>query len=181
MSSKKPKGKQKITIKKIEKDEDRRDRLSKRRNGIYTKLSELSVRCGAEVGFLMFSESGKPYAFGSPSFRAVAERFLHGDASSSSSTLPQTILDQQKMQMEELCKFYNTLVEKAAVEKEKAKKMTALAEALPVENDAWWRVELAEVKDNEEVKKLLEKYEGLFGKLRQELAIRSHRERDVGK
>lgn len=75
--------------------------------------------------------------------------------------------------MGELCKFYNNLVEKAAAEEEKAITMAALAEALPLENDAWWRVEPAEVKDNEEVKKLLEKYEGLFDKPREELAARS--------
>ncbi|KAG2303926.1 hypothetical protein Bca52824_032577 [Brassica carinata] len=53
--------------------------FSKRRNGIYNKLSELSILCGADVGCLIYSGSGKPFTFGSPSFDVVAQRFLHGN------------------------------------------------------------------------------------------------------
>ncbi|EOA33477.1 hypothetical protein CARUB_v100214251mg, partial [Capsella rubella] len=76
---------QKIDIKKIEKSKDRLVKLSKRRNGIYTKLCELSVLSGVHIAFLGYTDSGKPFTFGSPSFQAVAERFLNSEASSSSS------------------------------------------------------------------------------------------------
>ncbi|XP_018474446.2 agamous-like MADS-box protein AGL61 [Raphanus sativus] len=68
MAGKKTKGKQKIDIKKVTKNEDKMVTFSKRKNGIYNKLSELSILCGADVGFLLYSGSGKPFTFGSPSF-----------------------------------------------------------------------------------------------------------------
>ncbi|KAL1205121.1 Agamous-like MADS-box protein AGL61 [Cardamine amara subsp. amara] len=182
MSSKKTKGKQKITIKKIEKDEDRMVTLSKRRNGIYNKICELSILCGADVGFLVYSGAGKPYTFGSPSFGAVAKRFLDGEASSSTSTMPQALVDaHKKVQIEKLCKMYNSLMEKAAVEEEKAKKMAASALPLPKGIDAWWKAEPTEVKDDEEAKKVLKTYEGLYEKLCDELSARIHGEGGAAK
>lgn len=176
MSSKKTKGKQRITIKKIEKDEDRLVTLSKRRNGIYTKLSELSILCGVQVGFLGYSGSGKPYTFGNPSFQAVAERFLNGGASSSSSSLQRSVMDaHQKAKIQELCELYNSLVEKSRAEEAKAMKMAASQAALHVDEDAWWKVDPKEVKDQEEAKRVLEKFEKLYEQLCDEAAARIKR------
>ncbi|CAE5958857.1 unnamed protein product [Arabidopsis arenosa] len=176
MNPKKTKGKQKITIKKIEKDEDRLVTLSKRRNGIYTKLSEISILCGAEVAFLGYSCSGKPYTFGSPSFQAVAERFLNGETSSSSSSLQRSVMNaHQQAKIQELCNVYNRMVEKAKAEEVKVKKAAALAEKMPLNEDAWWKVDPKEVKDHEEAKNILEKFEGLYEKLCDEAAARIQR------
>lgn len=175
MREKKTKGKQKINIKRMEKDEERLVTFSKRRSGIYTKLSELSILCGADVGFLVFSGAGKPFTFGSPSFEAVAERFFNrdrpqqtnGEGSSSS------IVDaHKKVKIEELCKTYNDLVEKA--DAEEARAMTkAAATALPVDNDAWWR---DDPKNDEEAAQLLAKFEELYKKLCEVAEGRSHGE-----
>ncbi|EOA38860.1 hypothetical protein CARUB_v10011216mg [Capsella rubella] len=168
MSSKKTKGKQKIHIQKIERDKDRLVTLSKRRNGIYTKLCELSVLCGAQVAFLGYSGSGKPYTFGSPSFQAVVERFLNGQASSSSSSLQQSLFDAHyEENVQELCRLYNNMVEQTRVEE--AKTITAATSVEPLPKDAWWKVDLTEVEDQEKKKQWLEKFERLYENMCDEL------------
>ncbi|TYI77307.1 hypothetical protein E1A91_D06G135300v1 [Gossypium mustelinum] len=74
-SDKKTKGKQKIEIKIIENADDRLIAFSKRRTGIYKKISELSILCGGEILFITFSPAGKPFSFGHPSVESVAKRF----------------------------------------------------------------------------------------------------------
>ncbi|TYG64891.1 hypothetical protein ES288_D06G143200v1 [Gossypium darwinii] len=74
-SGKKTKGKQKIEIKIIENADDRLIAFSKRRIEIYKKISELSILCGGEILFIIFSPAGKPYSFGHPSVESVAKRF----------------------------------------------------------------------------------------------------------
>ena len=76
MESKKTRGKQKIEMKKIDKEVDRLVTFSKRRSGINKKASELVTLCGAEVGVVVFSPAGKPFSFGHPSVESVANRFL---------------------------------------------------------------------------------------------------------
>uniref|UniRef100_A0A1J3J072 Agamous-like MADS-box protein AGL61 n=1 Tax=Noccaea caerulescens TaxID=107243 RepID=A0A1J3J072_NOCCA len=179
MRGKKTRGKQKINIKKVEKDEDRMVTFSKRRSGIYTKLSEISILCGAEVGFLVYSGAGKPYTFGSPSFEAVAERFLNGDhpvmingqGRSSSSSIVEA---HKKMKLDELCKKYNSVMEESNAEEERRKTAAAAmaAHSLPVESDAWWKVD--DPKEDEDAKQLLRTYESLYDKLCDLAGGRSH-------
>ncbi|CAN6975322.1 unnamed protein product [Brassica rapa subsp. trilocularis] len=174
MGGKKTRGRQKIDIKKVTKNEDRMITFSKRKNGIYTKLSELSILCGADVGFLIYSGSGKPFTFGSPSFDDVAQRFLHGNHHSgiingegnSSSSL---IVDaHKKVKMDEFCKNLNNLMEiKTDAEEEKLKMALKMAEAayapsLPVNSDASWKVDS---RDEEEEKQLLRRYEEYYEEL----------------
>ncbi|KAF8720939.1 hypothetical protein HU200_023343 [Digitaria exilis] len=69
-------GKQKIDMKRIEHDKARHVCFSKRRQGMFKKASELSILCGALVAVVAFSPAGRPFSFGSPSFKAVMNRFL---------------------------------------------------------------------------------------------------------
>ncbi|EOA22125.1 hypothetical protein CARUB_v10002683mg [Capsella rubella] len=173
MSSKKTKGRQKMKIKKIEREDDRLVTLSKRKNGIYTKLCELSVLCDVNVAFLGYTGSGKPYTFGNPSFHAVVERFLNGETSTSSSSLQQPVDSDNKAKIQELCKLYNNMMDGARAEEAKATEAAASVE--PLSEDAWWKVPLEEVKDQEKIKHLLDRFEGLYEKLCYELAARSER------
>ncbi|XP_062186339.1 agamous-like MADS-box protein AGL29 [Phragmites australis] len=68
-------GRKKIEIKRIERKEARLVCFSKRRQGMFKKASELSILCGATVGVVVFSPSGRPFSFGSPSIEAVFDRF----------------------------------------------------------------------------------------------------------
>nr|AIZ95375.1 MADS29 [Erycina pusilla] len=69
------KGRKKIEIKLIEKEESRQVCFSKRRKGLFKKASELCTLCGAEVAIVLFSLKGKPYYFGDPSAEHVFRRF----------------------------------------------------------------------------------------------------------
>jgi SRF-type transcription factor (DNA-binding and dimerisation domain) len=69
-------GRKKIEMKKIESEEARHVCFSKRRIGVFTKASELSTMCGAQVAVVVYSPSGTPYSFGSPSVDSVVDSFL---------------------------------------------------------------------------------------------------------
>ncbi|RLN40163.1 hypothetical protein C2845_PM01G16040 [Panicum miliaceum] len=69
-------GRQKIEMKRIEREEARHVCFSKRRQSMFKKASELSILCGAMVAIVAFSPGGRPFSFGSPSFKAVFNRFL---------------------------------------------------------------------------------------------------------
>ncbi|KAK8494715.1 hypothetical protein V6N12_074532 [Hibiscus sabdariffa] len=57
-SGKKTRGKQKIQMKIIEKEDEKFVTLSKRRSGIYKKISEITVLCGQNIVFICFSPEG---------------------------------------------------------------------------------------------------------------------------
>ncbi|KAE8808206.1 Agamous-like MADS-box protein AGL62 [Hordeum vulgare] len=69
-------GRQKIEIRRIESEEARQVCFSKRRAGLFKKVSELAVLCGAEVAAVVFSPAGKAFSFGHPSVEAILDRFL---------------------------------------------------------------------------------------------------------
>jgi pheromone receptor transcription factor len=68
-------GRQVIKIAYIENKAARQVTFSKRKAGIFKKASELALLCGAHITAIVFSECGKPYAFGSPSVDGVLRRF----------------------------------------------------------------------------------------------------------
>lgn len=70
-------GGRKIEMKRIENEEARQVCFSKRRQGLFKKASELSILCGAKVGSVVFSTSGRSYSFGHPSIDVVAKQFLN--------------------------------------------------------------------------------------------------------
>lgn len=74
---KKGKGRQKITMAKIENETNLQVTFSKRRGGVFKKASELSTLCGAESAVVVFSPGNKPHSFGHPNVETVANRFLH--------------------------------------------------------------------------------------------------------
>lgn len=47
------------------------------RSGIYKKANELATLCGAQIGIVVFSPTGKPFSFGQPSIEAVVKRYLN--------------------------------------------------------------------------------------------------------
>uniref|UniRef100_A0A453GGR6 MADS-box domain-containing protein n=3 Tax=Aegilops tauschii subsp. strangulata TaxID=200361 RepID=A0A453GGR6_AEGTS len=71
-------GRQKIAIRRIEKESARQVCFSKRRQGLFIKATEMAVMCGAEVAIVASSPGGKAFSFGHPSAEAVIDRFLSG-------------------------------------------------------------------------------------------------------
>ncbi|XP_010549567.1 PREDICTED: agamous-like MADS-box protein AGL29 [Tarenaya hassleriana] len=175
MTMKKTKGRQKIDIKKIVKKNDRMITFSKRKSGIYKKIIELSTLCGADIAFLVFSAAGNPFTFGSPSFEAVVERFGEGGGGGGggdgsrkdddSSPFQRTILDaHKKIRLNELSKQYTSLVDELDAEKERMKTLPTPAPV--VETKEWWRIEPAEIPNDEILGQLLYKFEDLYENLR---------------
>ncbi|XVE88560.1 hypothetical protein DITRI_Ditri19aG0078900 [Diplodiscus trichospermus] len=67
-------GRQRIELKKLEDESKRQVTFSKRRKGLFKKAKELSTLCGADVGILTLSKSGKAYT--TDNVDAVLDRFL---------------------------------------------------------------------------------------------------------
>ncbi|KAM0832673.1 hypothetical protein ACQ4PT_064751 [Festuca glaucescens] len=72
-NGKKTKGRQRRENRRVENRESRQVTFSKRKAGIWKKASELAVLCHASIAIVVFSESGKAFAFGSPSADAVLD------------------------------------------------------------------------------------------------------------
>ncbi|KAI4312283.1 hypothetical protein MLD38_037108 [Melastoma candidum] len=75
MGGKTTRGRRKVEMKPIENKSDRLVTFSKRRAGIYRKANELAVLCHVNLAIVIFSPSGKPFAFASPSFYSIVHRF----------------------------------------------------------------------------------------------------------
>uniref|UniRef100_A0A0D9WQN6 MADS-box domain-containing protein n=1 Tax=Leersia perrieri TaxID=77586 RepID=A0A0D9WQN6_9ORYZ len=67
-----------ILMRRIEKKESRQTTFSKRGPVVLKMASELSVRTGASVAVVVFSETGRVYAFGTPSSAATSSPQLAG-------------------------------------------------------------------------------------------------------
>ena len=73
--AKKSKGRQRITMAKMENESNLQVTFSKRRSGLFKKASELNTLCGADIAVVVFSPGGKVYSFGHPNVENVLNRF----------------------------------------------------------------------------------------------------------
>ncbi|XP_010437330.1 PREDICTED: agamous-like MADS-box protein AGL62 [Camelina sativa] len=71
------KGGQKIEMKKMKNEKNLQVTFSKRRFGLFKKVSELCTLCGAEILMIVFSPSGKVFSFGHPGVRELIYRFTN--------------------------------------------------------------------------------------------------------
>lgn len=76
---KKSKGRQKIEMMKMKNESNLQVTFSKRRSGLFKKVSELCTLCGAEIAIIVFSPGRKVFSFGHPSVESVLDRFLHNN------------------------------------------------------------------------------------------------------
>eukprot|EP01018_Ginkgo_biloba_P020555 Gb_19258 [translate_table: standard] len=72
-------GRRKIPTEKREKKSERQVTFSKRKAGVLKKASELSIMCGVDVGFIVFSPAGSPFSFGHPSVDHLIHKLLRLD------------------------------------------------------------------------------------------------------
>uniref|UniRef100_M1DXG3 Mads box protein n=1 Tax=Solanum tuberosum TaxID=4113 RepID=M1DXG3_SOLTU len=86
MESKKTRGKQKISMSKIEKQRDRNVAFSKRCSTLYKMANELVKLCGVDIEIVLFSPTNKPFSFFHPTTEAVIERFLSPNSQLSENT-----------------------------------------------------------------------------------------------
>ncbi|KAL4393358.1 hypothetical protein S83_003714 [Arachis hypogaea] len=118
--------KRKIEIKRVEQSNKRHVTFSKRKLGLFNKVTELSILCQAETALIVSSQIGKLYACGYPSPDAVIHRFLSGGDpdSGSGSALPQrntvrALKKKQEEKVEVLRAQYESLEEALKEEKKR--------------------------------------------------------------
>ncbi|KAH9305002.1 hypothetical protein KI387_009406, partial [Taxus chinensis] len=68
-------GRGRIEIKVIEDQSNRQVTFCKRRKGLFKKASELSILCDAQVGVMVFSNTGKLFEYSSSSMKEILERY----------------------------------------------------------------------------------------------------------
>lgn len=68
-------GRGKVVVRRIENSTSRQVTFSKRRNGLLKKARELGVLCDAEVGVIIFSNTGKRYELATSSMKSIIERY----------------------------------------------------------------------------------------------------------
>ncbi|XP_030925159.1 agamous-like MADS-box protein AGL61 [Quercus lobata] len=119
--SKRPSGRKKIEMKRIEKHSRRIVTFSKRRKGLFKKAAELSAMCGAHVAVFVFSPKDRLYTFTHPTADSVIDRFLsqhnNNNPEGSSSSACNQILQSEweksidNMELEELEGYMAAMLE----------------------------------------------------------------------
>nr|XP_043611161.1 MADS-box transcription factor 23 [Erigeron canadensis] len=92
-------GRGKIEIKKIENVSTRQVTFSKRRAGLIKKAHELSVLCDAEVGIIVFSNTGRLYEFCSASMRGILDRYNRATEPSTSQLQAEIRQEQAELEL----------------------------------------------------------------------------------
>ncbi|KAJ9153204.1 hypothetical protein P3X46_026669 [Hevea brasiliensis] len=147
MAAKQTKGRQKITMKRIENEDGRLITFSKRRSGIYKKASELVTLCGAEVGVLVFSPAGKPFSFGHPSMESISNRFLGNNLTPIDSTHP-LVEAYRKLRINELNQNCNELLSRLEAEKERGNMLKQMMKGKgrrQQQQSYWWEAPVDEL------------------------------------
>ncbi|KAL5560913.1 hypothetical protein UlMin_030660 [Ulmus minor] len=129
-------GRKKIPISKIQNQSNLQVTFSKRRSGIFKKASELCTLCGVEIGIIVFSPAGKPFAFGHPEVDSIINRILTLNTFTSTTTNNQTIDDQLS---EELTSLLSCL----EAEKMKGKELDRLRK--DGASQCWWEAPIEEL------------------------------------
>ncbi|KAL5775755.1 hypothetical protein ACOSP7_013312 [Xanthoceras sorbifolium] len=161
-SSKKTRGKQKISIKRIENEDDKMITFSKRRSGIYKKASELVTLTGAEVGVMMFSPSGKLYSFGHPSIEVVSNHFM-GLCQLTNDNTHILIKAHRQVRIAQLNQYHNDL---CCAEKKRGKILTKITKGKKTHR--WWDAFINEL-NMEDLHQMDVAFEELSNKLHNKL------------
>ncbi|KAK8633290.1 hypothetical protein V6N13_014136 [Hibiscus sabdariffa] len=135
-SGKRTKGRQKIEMKVTEKQEDKMITFSKRRSGINKKISELTTLCGTGILFICFLPTRKPYSFGQPSIKYMANRFLNNNILPSNDNTHLLVETYRQEKINQIIKYYNEVVGQLDAMEEK-QKMLAQQESKR-ETNLWW-------------------------------------------
>jgi hypothetical protein len=156
MEAKKTRGRQKVDMKRIVNEDDRLVTFSKRRSGIYKKLSELITLTGTEAAFLVFSPGGKPFSFGHPSIDNVLDRFLENPSNADGTH--ELVEEYRRARIEELTQKYDEMQQQLDDNKEKGSKLRDKIQGN--ERGDWWNAPVEEL-NLQELIELEKKFEGL--------------------
>ncbi|XP_057472592.1 uncharacterized protein LOC130761132 isoform X2 [Actinidia eriantha] len=129
-------GRRKIELKRLENRARRYTTFSKRRNGLFRKMTELCNMCASDAAILTFSEADNIYAFGKPSVNSVIDRYTAGTASASASASAAAAIEpdrEQARELEDKCTEALTRLEAEKKRGESVDKVLAVVEGHPIE------------------------------------------------
>ncbi|KAK8488591.1 hypothetical protein V6N13_027542 [Hibiscus sabdariffa] len=159
-SGKKTRGRQKIEMKLIEKEDEKLITFSKRRSGIYKKICELTTLCGTDILFLCFSPAGKPFSFGVPSIDSVANRFFNNNTPPPNDN---TQLEaHQKERINQITQYYNEASMQVDAAKDTQKILAQQASGR--ETNLWWETPIEQL-NQQELEELESRYTNHINKL----------------
>ncbi|GLJ23303.1 hypothetical protein SUGI_0440840 [Cryptomeria japonica] len=121
-------GRVKIAIKRIENPNARQVSFSKRRMGVFKKVSELSTLCGAEIAIIVFSPAGKAFTFGTPDIDFVLHKYLN---------IPLHVSDKKVQKSWRSEQEYKSILSELDAENKRKEKLKGLERNNEV--DSWWR------------------------------------------
>ncbi|KAJ8768902.1 hypothetical protein K2173_023897 [Erythroxylum novogranatense] len=129
------KGRQKLSMVKIENESNRQVTFSKRRAGLFKKASELSTLCGAESAIIVFSPGKKVFSYGHPSVEAIFDRYLTGNIPPTSGTF-QLIEAHRHVRVHELNLKLTQVLNQLEAEKKQGEELDKIRRAS--QNQCWW-------------------------------------------
>ncbi|WMV59803.1 hypothetical protein MTR67_053188 [Solanum verrucosum] len=133
MENKKSKGRQKIPMKKIEKQDNLYASFSKRRTSLYKKASDLVFECDVDIGMIFFSPTGNPFSFFHPNVDAVVSRFQNLNMEPSESTLLVAAHNREKVN-----ELKSRLEELDTIEDIEIAKKQSYDEVIEARQKGWW-------------------------------------------
>ncbi|XP_004229071.1 agamous-like MADS-box protein AGL62 [Solanum lycopersicum] len=122
----KPNGRKKIEIAKIQNQTNLQVTFSKRRAGLFKKASELSTLCGSNVAIVAFSPSNKVYACGHPSVESIVDKFVRENPPPETDDPNPIIVAHQNANIDELNKKMNKLERSLERERKHGQALQAL-------------------------------------------------------
>ncbi|XP_027769536.1 agamous-like MADS-box protein AGL29 [Solanum pennellii] len=133
MENKKPKGRRKIPMRKIENFGNLNASFSKRRMSLYKKASNLVFECDVDIGMIFFSPAGNPFSFFHPNVDAVVSRFQNLDIEPSESALLVAAHNREKVN-----ELKNKLEVLDAIENIEIAKKQSYDEMINARQKGWW-------------------------------------------
>ncbi|KAK8633991.1 hypothetical protein V6N13_014820 [Hibiscus sabdariffa] len=120
-SWKKTRGRQKIDMKIIEKDDEKLVIFTKRQSGIYKKISEITILCGTDILFICFSPAGKPFSFSHPSIDSVVNCLFNNNTLPPIDNTHPLVEAHRKEKINETIECYNEASRQSDATREKQK------------------------------------------------------------
>ncbi|KAI3979113.1 hypothetical protein MKX01_016288 [Papaver californicum] len=151
--------------------------LSKRRNSLFKKASELCVLCGAENVVIVFSPAGKAYSFGNPQVDSIINRFVNSHDNNHQLAIRPNNIHGHGFSVQQQQQQYMKVANQLDVEKKKGvlvEKLKRLNTTTNDDNDKfWWEIPIDDLSSNklEQMKSAMEEPKKTVAKKIEELVI----------
>ncbi|RYQ99707.1 hypothetical protein HN51_050096 [Arachis hypogaea] len=155
---KKTKGRQKIEIKRIENKKNCQISFTKRKDGLLKKANELKSLCDAGVDLIIYSSNGKAYYYGDSSLKTMKMALSNEQQPQGSNQFLGYIIEgMSRMDMQNLIKKNDSLVDRLNVEKERADTLSRILKTIKNDNNItnWWDTIGQSCEKNREMEEIL--------------------------